>query len=162
MHAQNSRRSDPSPVDHRVLRCFCGCSQLKFEQVEQFAMMSVSAIVMHPTANPLFHNFLRIGHRTDKSGALLSLECYELCDKIINNTSSNNADDIEALIELCSSFEWEEKLNALYGSDKKLHDKYNLMQLLNELKRECVLNIECHHDFVRFRKELLRKIEKSS
>lgn len=165
MHTRNSRHTDPSPENRRVLRCFCGCSQLDFEQIEQFCTMSASAIVIHPVANRLFRNFLHIGHRTDKSNALLSLECHELCDKIINNTTSNNGDDdIDTLIELCPSFEWEEKVNDAIASDKRTRNthKRNLTQLLLELKRECVHNIACHNDFDRFRKELLRKIGKNS
>lgn len=162
LHVQNARSSDPTPLDRRILRCFCGCSQLDFEQVEEFSMMSASALVTHLVAKPLFRNFLRIGHRTDKSNALLSLECYELCDKIINNASADNAEDVDALIELCPSYDWEERVNDAIESDKKINDKRNLRQLLHELKRECVRSIECHNDFDRFRKELLRKIGKSS
>lgn len=162
-HMRNSHRRDSTPAEHRVLRCFCGCTELNFEQIEQFSMMPVSAVITHPVAMPLFRNFLRIGHRTDKSNALLSLECYEMCDKIINNVSSSNTgDDIDALIELCPSFDWEEKVNDAIESDKKIHDKLNLMQLLHELKRECVHTIESHNDYDRFRQELLRKIGKSS
>lgn len=162
-HMRNNQRRDSSSTEHRVLHCFCGCTELNFEQIEQYSMMSVSAMITHPVAMPLFRNFLRIGHRTDKSNALLSLECYEICDKIMNNVpSSNNDNDIDALIELCPSFYWEEKLNDAIESDKKIHDKHHLMQLLRELKRECVLSIESHNDYDRFRQELLRKIGKSS
>lgn len=158
---QNARHSDPSPVDRRVLRCFCGCSQLDFEQIEEFSMMSASAMVTHPVAKPLFRNFLLIGHRTDKSNALLSLECYELCDKIINNAFANKAEEIDALMDLCPSYDWEERVNDAVDSDMRMHDNRNLLQLLHELKRECVQSIACHNDYDRFRKELLRKIEKS-
>lgn len=169
VHHNNRRESnnnkDPMQVDYRVLRCFCGCSQLNFEQIEQFCMMSLSGVITHPLAKSLFRTFLRIDHRTDKSNALLSLECFELCDKIItSNTISSmtiNVDDIDALMELCPSFDWEEKINDAIESDKQqVCDKCNLTKILQELKQECVRNIECHNDFDRFRRELLRKIGK--
>lgn len=79
----------------------------------------------------------------------------------MNNKSTHNGDDIDALIELCPSFLWEERVNDAIDSDKHVRDKRSLTQLLHELKKECVRSIECHNDFDRFRQELLRKIGKS-
>lgn len=151
--------NNDSRTDYRVLRCFCGCTNLTFEQIEQFSMMSASGLVTHPLCKLLFRNFLKIGHRTDKSNALLSLECYEICDKLLNEKQFNS-DIVDELIEMCPSFVWETKINNAIDYTTKTNDKQQITHLLNELKRDCVNTIECHNDFDRFRKELLRKIGK--
>lgn len=148
-------------VDYRVLRCFCGCTPLSYEQVEQFATMNAEAVVNHPIGKSLLRNFLKIGQRTDKSAAMLSLDCFEMCNNILND-GCRDVDRIDELIELLPSFAWEEKINRAIDCDKNAHSKRNnnLNELLPDLKTECVRTIECHNDFDRFRRELLRKIAK--
>lgn len=146
-------------VDYRVLRCFCGCTPLNYEQVERFAMMNVSALLVDPIGKPLFRNFLKIGHTTDKSSALLSLECFEMCDRILNSQQFSSI-DVAELVELLPSFAWERRINDAIDSDIAFHrgQSKDLHDVLIELQTECVRAIECHNDFDRFRKELLRKI----
>lgn len=142
----------------RVLRCFCGCSALTFEQIEHFSMMNTSTLICHPIGKRLFANFLRIGHQHDKSEAMLHLECFDLCDNFLTNTRMiRDKEMIDDLLGLCPSYLWEERItNAI--NEKNSIDIY---QVLKELKHECVQNIECHNDYDRFRRELLRKIGKS-
>lgn len=120
--------------------------------------MNVSGLVNNPLGNRLFKAFLKIGHRHDKSNAMISLECYELCNTIIENIERYR-DHMDDLIELCPSYLWEEKLNdAIESEESEVIDR--LQSVLDELKLECVQSIESHHDFDRFRRELLRKIGK--
>lgn len=146
-------------TDYRLLRCFCGCTQLSIDQIENFALMSVSGLVNHQLGNKLFKTFLKIGHRTDKSNALLSLECYELCNEILDNIQSYR-DYFDDLIEMCPSYLWEEKFNEAVELESDTKVQRTLEELIDELKIECLDSIECHNDFDRFRKELLRKIRK--
>lgn len=145
--------------DFRILRCFCGCSQLTYEQIESYAMMNVNGIIHNAEANKLLKTFLQIGHRSDKSNALLLLECYELCERILSDLDSHR-DHLDDLLELCPSFLWEQKINDACDADTS-DDVHRLLdEILMALKKECVGNIECDHDFTRFRRELLRKIGK--
>lgn len=120
--------------------------------------MNVSGLVSNPLGNRLFKAFLKIGHRHDKSSAMISLECYELCNKIGDNIERYR-DYIDDLIELSPSYLWEEKLNeAIDESESEAYDR--LQSVLDELKLECVQTIGSHIDYDRFRRELLRKIGK--
>lgn len=144
--------------DIRVLRCFCNCSQLTVEEIENVAVMNVSGLVNNSLGNRLFKTFVKIGHRTDKSNALTSIECYELCNTIIENIERYKL-YIDDLMELCPDYSWEEKLNdAFDATESEAIDRLQLV--LNELKFECLRTIECHNDYDRFRRELLRKIGK--
>lgn len=144
----------------RELRCFCGCSTLSHDEIEHFATMRVSSLITHATGKTLFMNFLKIGYRTGKSEAMAHLECHDLCDKILKNIRLIRNDDlVEDLLGMCPSFTWEEKINDAiqnYGTDHG----HEIRQVLNDLKRECIFSIECHNDYERFRRELMRKIGK--
>lgn len=158
---QNSNRRMQQQVDYRVLTCFCGCTPLHKEQIEQFTMMNVNALIAHPIGRPLLRNFFRIGQTIDKSAALIAFECFEICDKILTNQQYNR-NDIDELVERLPSFAWEERINAAVQNDIRYFggQMKNLYNELTELKTECVRNIECHNDYDRFRRELLRKINK--
>lgn len=153
-----STRTQSPQKDFRILRCFCGCSQLTYEQIESYALMNVNGIIHNAEANKLLKTFLQIGHRSDKSNALLLLECYELCERIANDLDTYR-DHLDDLFELCPSFLWEQKINdACDANDDEVHQRLN--EILTALMKECVGNIECDHDFKRFQDELLRKIGK--
>lgn len=156
-----ARQTGQMHTDFRVMRCFCGCSTLTFEQIEHFAMMNVSSLVVHPEGKPLFRNFLRIGHLNDKSEAMMFLECFEMCEKILGNLYlTQDENQLDELYALCQSFTWEERIMDAISKDKQNHNHTDVIRVLNDLKRNCVHNIHCHRDFERFRRELLQKINK--
>lgn len=140
----------------RVFQCFCGCSELTMAQIEEIAMMNVLTLVTNPLSKTVFHSFLRIGHRTDKSEAMRFFECFLLCEKLLANLELVES-NLEALLELCT-YAWEMKINEAIKTDKQKHSNDNLRRVLVDLKADCVRGIECHRDFGRFREELLRKI----
>lgn len=152
--------SSSGRTDFRELRCFCGCTALTHEQIEHFVMMNVSTLIQHSTGKTLFQNFLRIGHRHDKSEAMIHLECYEMCDKFLQNPRlCDDQDVIDDLLGLCPTFTWEQRITDALENNSLRNDR--IRHVLNDLKRECVNSIECHNDYDRFRRELLRKIGRS-
>lgn len=162
----NSTSSNASEQTHdvehqrtgfRILRCFCGCTTLTYDQIEHFAMMNVQTLMAHPTGKKLFENFLSIGHLEDQSESMTHLNCFDMCEKILHNRHLiQDQDFLDEFLSSCPSFVWEERINdAINQSD---HD---LRQVIRDLKRECVHSIECHNDYDRFRRELLRKIGRS-
>lgn len=155
----NSVRTEQRPVqkDFRILRCFCGCSELTFEQIESFAMMNVNGIVHNAESNKLLKTFLKIGHRSDKSNALILLEFYEFCEVVLSDLDSHEK-YLDDLIEVCPTFSWEKQINEACDADATDESNRQLGAVLNALKKECLSNIESDHDFTRFRRELLRKI----
>lgn len=159
--SSNGARSPARPPqkDFRILRCFCGCSQLTFEQIESYAMMNVKGIVQNDDGKKLLKTFLKIGHRSDKSNALLLLECYEWCDRILDDLDRHR-DYLDDLLECCPTFIWEQKINDACEAATPQEVNRQLEEVLVALKKECLCNIECEHDFTRFQRELLRKIGK--
>lgn len=147
-------------TDFRVMRCFCGCTALTYEEIEHFAIMNVSTLIVHSTGKNLFRNFLRIGYRQDKSEAMVHLECFEMCDKFLRNINLiREQAAIDDLLSLCPSYSWEQKITDAIETHSMNH--HVIREVLNDLKDECVHSIECHNDYDRFRRELLRKIGKS-
>lgn len=142
----------------RTLRCFCGCSSFTHEQIEHIATMNVVRLLNHKIGIDLFRNFLRIGCRTDTSEVLMLMDCYNLCDKIIKNVHIIQEPEIQNdLLNLCPTYVWEERLKASF------HKKQDeMLSIMNDLKQECVQSVECHNDYDRFRRELLRKIHRNS
>ncbi|XP_031619241.1 uncharacterized protein LOC116338250 [Contarinia nasturtii] len=156
---RNDIESSSVHTDFRVMRCFCGCTALTYEQIEHFAMMNVSTLIQHSTGKTLFQNFLRIGHRHDKSEAMIHLECYEMCDKFLRNSQLYEDQDlIDHLLSLCPTYTWEQRITDTLENNSGDHRYHRIRHVLNDLKRECVHSIECHNDYDRFRRELLRKI----
>lgn len=150
--------TDHSRIDFRVMRCFCGCSALTYEQIENFVMMNVSALIVHPKGSTLFQNFLRVGHRTDKSEALTHIECHELCRKYLQNLHLvHDESTVDQLLSLCPSFTWEQRVTNAFQTGHE----HKIIEMLTNLQQECVNSIECHNDYDRFRRELLRKIGKT-
>lgn len=151
--------SRPPQKDFRILRCFCGCSQLTYEQIESYAMMNVKGVVHNEESKKLLKTFLQIGHRSDKSNALILLECYEFCERILTDLDSHQ-EHLDDLFEVCPTFLWEQKINDACEADTPDEVNRQLEEVLKALKKECLGNIESDHDFTRFRRELLRKIGK--
>lgn len=149
-------------ADFRVLRCFCGCSTYTLEQIEHFTMMNVANLVVHADGKELFKSFLRIGHRNDQSEAMKLLECHEMCAQFLRDLHLiDDADRLDDLLALCPSYAWEQRITGAIDSDKRTQSgRAEIKRTLNELKGDCVHNIECHRDYGRFRQELLRKIGK--
>lgn len=156
--SSEQRSSGDGTGRFRVMRCFCGCSALTHDQIEHFVMMNVSTLITHPNGSTLFRNFLGIGHRRDKSEALILFECHELCRKFAQNSQLvRDQNTVDQLLSLCPSFTWEQRITNAFESGLE----HKILETINSLQQECVNSIECHNDYDRFRRELLRKIGKS-
>lgn len=149
---------DPSQKDFRVLRCFCGCTQLQYDQVSSYLMMDAKGIVSNEESKKLLKTFLKIGHLSDKSNAMILLECTEFCDKILADLDSHQ-DYMDDLLSICT-YHWEQKIEKACDAASENEVNRQLKEVLESLKEDCLRNIEADHDFERFRNELRRKIGK--
>lgn len=138
------------------IKCFCGCSELNYEQIESYSIMNVNQLLKDTAGLKLFKAFLKIGHERVKPTTLLNIECYELCDKLLQNTEFKDS-LVEELVELCPTFEWEERVNEVLQCNNA---ETEFPALLKELKIECINSIECDQNYYRFRQELSAKINK--
>lgn len=143
---------DRSKSEFRVLRCFCGCSELTFEEIERLSMMKVDGIINSNVGKRLLKSFLAVGHRNDKSNVSILLDCFDSCERVLSNISSYD-DLLDDLAEVCPSYKWEQRITEATTNPAR-------QTALLELKKECLASIECDVDFHRFRRELLRKIGK--
>lgn len=149
--ANNPMRS--TQRDIQVLHCFCNYAQLNHEQIKNVLMMNVNDILTNQISNKLFKTFLKIGHRSDKTNALLLVKCFELINKMLNDLSSYK-EYFDDLIELCLSLLWEHRLEKACDASSSEEVKTLLKKVLKALKKECLCNIEADH----FKKMMLKKI----
>lgn len=119
--------------------------------------MNVNDLVQNNKATKLFKTFLTLGHRTDRSDALINLECYELCEKLQTNALNRTDDAYDELRELCPSERWEERLDEAIESEGN-GDATALDTYFSDLMFEAKRQIELHRDYKRFQKELIRKL----
>lgn len=153
MESQERRNiSQQTKSNFELLRCFCGCTQLTFEEIEALTMMNVNGLINSASGKRLLKAFLAIGHRCDKSSISIILDCYDLCERILCDINLYE-DIVDDLTEVCPSYKWEQQVLQAKSNSERQH-------LLLDLKQECLSSIECDPDFHRFRRELLRKIGK--
>lgn len=119
--------------------------------------MNVIDLLQNTKASGLFKTFLKIGHKTTRSGALVNVECYELCEKLQLNETSRTEEAYDELKELCPSYKWEERLDEAIQSDSD-GNSTALKEYFTKLMFEARCQIEVHPDYERFRKELARKL----
>lgn len=118
-------------------------------------MKRVESILKNEESKKLLREFLQKGHKHDKSAALVRLECYELADRISSDLERNQK-YLDDLIEVCETVSWEEKINSARQADSL----DELKEVLSSLKVDCVREMECNHDFTRFRRNLVEKYKK--
>lgn len=119
-------------------------------------MMNVTRLLRNPLGNKLLKTFLKIDHQRDKSGAQIAIECFILCDQMLAERGHYRT-RLDELIEVCPDYEWEERLQ---DTLEQTNADVKFPELLEELMNECISTVECHRDYERFRKELLRKLGK--
>lgn len=130
-------------------------SKLTNGGIESHAMKRVESILKNEESKKLLREFLQKGHKNDKSAALVRLECYELADRISYDLERNQK-YLDDLIEVCETILWEEKINRAREADSL----DELKEVLSALKVDCVREMECNHDFTRFRRNLIEKYRK--
>lgn len=150
-----SSSSCPLP---RLLRCFCNCSELSYDDVRVISQLNVPQLLAHPQGLRLFKAFLRVGTTTVRPVCLRHVEHAELCSTVItaiaNGSSSIEATHIDDLFENCASLDWEQRLEAAVASE-----------MLDELAEYCaearLWTVACIADdakWTEFKQELRRKL----
>lgn len=134
-------------------------AQLSNWEIESHALKRVESILRNEESKQLLREFLQKGHRNDKSEALIRLECYELCDRILSDLERNQK-YLDDLIEMCETVSWEEKINSARQAATPNEVNRQLEEVLSALKKDCVHEMECNNDFNRFRRDLVAKYRK--
>lgn len=124
-------------------------------QLEKLQHMTLIGIINDPIAKKLFAKYIQLGHRCD-SESTTHLKCYYLCNKILENSKLlSEINILENLIELCPSYAWEQKIRKNLTQQKESQTK-DIKSMLTFLKRESIIELECHQDYHRFISDKLK------
>lgn len=138
--------------------CLWGCSDLTLKEIESFILMKVKEIIDTEKSNILFKSYLQSTQTADESVTLKYLEFYEISNRIQSDSTSLQ-DDLPQLLETCPEEIWKQKINDARAVDGNIGNNQQLKQVLNELKEECLDNIEHERDFEEFFKELRNAVK---
>lgn len=152
MNASSSTTATPCPLP-KLLRCFCNCSALTYDEVYTISRMNVAAILSHTQALRLFKSFLGLATHTVRPTVFRHVELAELCARVMR-TDTAESDDIDELFEQCPSLDWERRLEdaTTDASPAALAD------YCEELHSWLVRGIEGDPKWSEFQLELRRKL----
>lgn len=119
--------------------------------------MKVKEIIHFKKSNKLFREYIQ-SNQTD-GYTLKYLEFYEFCDRVLSDLSSPHL-YLPQLLEMCPEEMWKRKINDAREVDEKSGDNEQLKDVLDDLKVECLLNIEHECEFDGFIKELVALYKK--
>lgn len=113
MHSSASNSSPAATCAlPQLLRCFCNCSALTYDEVYTISRLSVAQLLSHTQALRLFKAFLSLATNTVRPIVFGHLEHAELCVRVMRTESATSSDDIDELFERCPSLDWERRLEA--------------------------------------------------
>lgn len=126
----------------------------KLNKLEQITLMEVvNDIIFRKLFNEFFEK-----DRINQYPVVNILKRYTLCEKIIRYPELfNNNIFVENLIDLCPSFEWEQRIINL--SLKRTKD-LNFFHTIEKLKWETITEIICHDNYRYFLKAIKEKSRK--
>lgn len=133
----------------RILKCFCGCSELTPDLIMTYLQMNVKGVVENQASRTLFINYLKI--EKDESFSLKLLKYYDCCALILNDLNSypKYRDGLKG----CAR---EKQINTAFES--KL-PKEQLEAVLEECQTYLVCEIESRDEYENFRETLRNKIK---
>lgn len=125
-------------------------------QLEKLQHMTLIGIINDPISRKVLGKYIQLGHRSD-CDSMIKLKCYLLCSNILDNSKLiKETEVIDNLIELCPSYLWEQKLKHNFIQHNKNQSK-DIKSMLTFLKRESIIELECHQDYHRFISDISSK-----
>lgn len=142
-------RPETPEIPFRVLKCFCGCSDLTPELIMTYLQMTTKGIVDNEVSRRLFINYLKI--EKEESFSLKLLKYYDCCALILDdlNSYSKYRDRLKG----CAR---EKQINTAFES--KL-PKEQLQAVLEECQTYLVCEIESRDEYENFREALQNKMK---
>lgn len=124
--------------------------------LDRLQHMTLIGIINDPIASSLFGKYIQLGQKSI-SDSMIRLKCYQLCNNIIENSKLlREANILENLIDLCPSYSWELKLKHNFSQQNKTTNR-DIKNMLTFLKRESIIELECHPDYHRFISDISSK-----
>lgn len=123
-------------------------------KIEKLNDISLMKIIDDPPLLLLFKKYISRGH-TIKSESMILLERFLLCEKVLKNTYLiDNSHTIENLLELCTTYEEEEKVRSLMHP---INEKIKRLYEVEKLKWNTLIELICHDDYKRFLTSVKKK-----
>lgn len=129
-------------------------SRLSTEEIKCYAQMAVKEIIHNKKGNKLFREYIQSNQTNGLT--LKYLEFYDFSDRVLSDLSSVHL-RVEQLLEMCPEEIWKKKINDARDVDD---EKQQFKEILNELRYECLLNIEHEPEYDGFIRELVALYKK--
>lgn len=150
-----------SEEDHRnvvlwmFIRFFMKYDRKRFigKMLDKFETMTIRDIMRNKVAKKLLKRYLRTTYCYD-SEAMTLLRCYNISDRLVRDPSLFEDNEItDILLGFCPTSAWRSRLESeleQYRSGLQL----GIVLILNDLKRECIFDLEINGDYYRFMREV--------
>lgn len=155
---QTSKGNDRNTILLIFIRVFLSWDRQQYvsKMLNKFIAMPIRDFLSNKIARKLLKRYLRATYRFD-SEAMSLLKCYNMCDKLIKNTSILNDEEISnVLLEFCPTPHWRNKIEAEIIQYRN-GLQFGIVLLLNDLKRECIFDLEINADYFRCMREVRDK-----
>ncbi|XP_055679062.1 uncharacterized protein LOC129787481 [Lutzomyia longipalpis] len=154
----------------RVFRCFCDCSELTEQEIQDIVMGHTDLVFKDFKVKQLFRAYMAKFHPSPSSGTykrgpmcLKYINCYEMSQELLAlpPEERENYDRSDELYENCPDYHWEKLLKK---SIRNRRHPIEPEEILNQFMLEMITRFEDdYHDYYgRFKEKLLEKLKQNS
>ncbi|XP_039970550.1 uncharacterized protein LOC120782375 [Bactrocera tryoni] len=147
----------------RLLKCFCGCSEMTEDEVRRIYRLSTQDTLNDPRAAKIFRKFLEQDRCGDKGEIENYLDIYELCNNYLKETCLTN-DQLTALVEMELKYYLEKKLNLyIMMLEEEQKPDIHIHEVERDLKRiqaDCRSEIEASDEYKNYKQAILNKLKR--
>lgn len=149
----------------RLLKCFCGCSEMTEDEVRRIYRLSTQETLNDLRAAKMFRKFLEQDRCGDKGEIECYLDIYELCNNYLKE-SSLTYDQINALVEMELKYYLEKKLNLyIMMLEEKQKPDIHIHEIERDIKRiqaDYRSEIEASDQFKNYKQAILNKLKRGT
>lgn len=128
-------------------------------QLKRLNNLVAQAILVDRVGCKLFKKFLYYDSYTKKSNLVRVVDCYLLCDEMLSMKNLMTDEYRLCYLSVLSRDKvFERKIERAVNHDYKYKCNYAMSktkEVIRELKKECLEEIECHEDYSKFNSEIL-------
>ncbi|XP_014092154.2 uncharacterized protein [Bactrocera oleae] len=149
----------------RLLKCFCGCSEMTEDEVRRIYRLSTQETLNDLRAAKMFRKFLEQDRCGDKGEIECYLDIYELCNNYLKE-SSLTYDQINTLVEMELKYYLEKKLNLyIMMLEEKQKPDIHIHEIERDIKRiqaDYRSEIEASDQFKNYKQAILNKLKRGT
>ncbi|XP_030369866.1 uncharacterized protein LOC115620656 [Scaptodrosophila lebanonensis] len=141
----------------RIIKCFCGCTDMTVEEVRRIYRLanSVRETLLDSEASRLLRQFMTLHRSGDRSEAEQYLDIYEKCSEFLKEDQHTFAqNNIEELCDLGLPYDLEQDMTRRMLNGQQTDIKLGL----NRIQGKCCKEIEVSQNFDDFKKAILKKL----